>query len=67
MVETNSPYQCLNCNRSETEIPLVSLRFAGNSAWICSQCLPVLIHHPQQLAGRLAEAETLPSTPPHEH
>jgi len=44
---------CLNCNRSEREIPLVSLRFNGRQRWICSLCLPVLIHKPQQLAGKL--------------
>lgn len=29
-------------------------------AWICSQCLPILIHHPQELAGKLSGAESLP-------
>jgi hypothetical protein len=38
---------------------LVSLRHAGNQAWICSQCLPVLIHNPQQLIGKLAGAEKI--------
>ncbi|MCB8923126.1 MAG: hypothetical protein H6662_16180 [Ardenticatenaceae bacterium] len=50
---------CLNCNRPETEAPLVSLRYMGQAAWICSQCLPVLIHKPQQLVGKLANAEQL--------
>ncbi len=55
--ETESPAQCLNCNRPETIIPLVSLRYAGRQTWICTQCLPMLIHQPEQLAHRLAEAE----------
>ena len=59
MNETKTPYRCLNCSRSEADIPLVSLRHAGNQAWICSQCLPVLIHHPQQLIGKLAGAEQI--------
>ncbi len=50
-------YQCLSCGRDETIIPLVSLRYAGEQAWICSQCLPTLIHQPQRLVGRLAGAE----------
>lgn len=50
-------YHCLNCGRDETIIPLVSLRYAGEQAWICSQCLPILIHDPQRLVGRLAGAE----------
>lgn len=53
-------HTCLNCDRSETEIPLVTLRHAGEQAWICSQCLPVLIHHPQKLAGKLGGAEDIP-------
>jgi hypothetical protein len=57
MEETSTAYRCFNCNRSETEIPLVGLRYAGNQTWVCSQCLPVLIHHPQQVADRLTGAE----------
>ena len=59
MEETKNTYRCLNCNRPETAIPLVSLRYAGQSAWICSQCLPVLIHQPERLAGKLAGAENI--------
>lgn len=55
---------CLNCNRPETVIPLVSLRYAGSQAWICSQCLPILIHHSDQLAHKLAPGEQLASTSP---
>ncbi len=50
---------CLNCQRPELQVPLVALRYGGQPAWICSQCLPVLIHKPQQLAGKLANAESL--------
>jgi len=64
MSEAKTLYQCLNCGRAETDIPLVSLRYAGSQAWICSQCLPTLIHQPQQLAGKLAGAD---SFPPVEH
>lgn len=60
MPEQNTTHHCLNCARPETVIPLVGLRYAGQQAWICSQCLPVLIHHPHQLAGKLAGAENLP-------
>lgn len=66
MQDKNSTQQCLNCNRAETEIPLVGLRYAGNEAWICSQCLPVLIHHPEELAGKLDGADQFGSSP-HAH
>ena len=58
-------YECLNCGRSEDVIPLAALRYQGQEAWICSQCLPMLIHQPERLAGKLAGADTLPSTPGH--
>ncbi len=58
--------KCLNCRRSDHEIPLVTLRYAGQVTWICSQCLPMLIHHPQELAGRLAGAEKLAPAPHHD-
>jgi len=57
MTDTTTPLTCLNCNRPETIVPLVALRFKGQSAWICSQCLPILIHKPQQLAEKLPGAE----------
>jgi hypothetical protein len=50
---------CLNCERTENQIPLVSLRYAGSEAWICSQCLPTLIHKPHNLAGKLIGAERI--------
>ncbi len=65
MNETNT-LTCLNCARTEAQIPLVNLRYAGQEAWICSQCLPTLIHKPQQLAGKLAGAEGMEAAP-HDH
>lgn len=58
-----SQTRCLNCNRPDEEIPLVSLRYAGQQAWVCSQCMPVLIHRPEQLAGKLAGAEKMTGAP----
>ncbi|MCA9926083.1 MAG: hypothetical protein KC419_13920 [Anaerolineales bacterium] len=59
MTSPNTTQYCLNCGRSEMEMPLVTLRHAGKQAWICSSCLPVLIHKPQQLAGKLQGAEQI--------
>ena len=58
---------CLNCGRSEQDVPLVHLRYGGEIRWICSQCFPVLIHHPEQLSGKLPQAEKLKAAPPDEH
>ncbi len=55
---------CLSCKRSEKEIPLVTLTYSSKPAYICSHCLPLLIHHPEQLIGKLQGAENIP---PAEH
>jgi len=52
-------YQCLNCKQPETAVPLVALRYNGQANWICSQCMPILIHKPEQLLAKLAHAETM--------
>lgn len=64
---TNETYHCLNCERTEAVVPLVSLRYKGDRAWICASCLPILIHKPGQLAGKLASAETLVPASPDTH
>jgi hypothetical protein len=46
---------CLSCSRSEEQTPLIALQYAGGRLWICPQCLPVLIHHADQMADKLAE------------
>jgi hypothetical protein len=47
---------CLNCGNSEMEVPLIAVRIAGGEAWICSPCMPVLIHKPEQMVGALQTA-----------
>lgn len=67
MSATSTTLRCLNCNRSEQEVPLVTLRYAGETRWICSQCFPLLIHQPERLSGKLPGADKLPAAPPDEH
>jgi hypothetical protein len=50
---------CVACGRDSDEVPLLTFEFRGQRARICAQHLPVLIHDPGQLAGRLEGAETL--------
>lgn len=57
---------CLNCNASENEIPLVNLIYAGKQTFICSSCLPVLIHQPKNLTGKLDGADKI-SPAKHDH
>lgn len=60
--QPNNTEQCLVCQRTSTEVPLIDLRHQGQAFWICPQHLPVLIHHPEQLSDRLPGAANL-STP----
>jgi hypothetical protein len=57
--------KCLNCGNSEMEIPLISARYAGESLLICSRCLPILIHKPEQLTGTLEGADKIPPAAHH--
>ena len=55
MAETREQY--LACGRGADVVPLLSLDYRGERLWICPQHLPVLIHDPTRLVGRLAGAE----------
>ena len=35
---------CYICSKSEEEVPLIPIRTKGNSKWVCTRCLPTLIH-----------------------
>jgi len=48
---TEDTERCLNCERSSDEVPLLVLKYAGRESWICPQCLPILIHHPERIAA----------------
>nr|NIU63587.1 hypothetical protein [Stutzerimonas stutzeri] len=50
---------CLECGRDENETPLIVLHYHGSELRICPQHLPVLIHRPHELLGKLPGAEKL--------
>jgi len=58
---------CLNCNTSEQEKPLLTIKYQSAEIYICPQCLPVLIHKPANLSGKLPGAENFGSPPEHHH
>jgi len=58
MVEKNTP-NCTFCERTNDEVPLFNMDYQGTSYWICPEHLPVLIHNPQRLQGRLPGVEKL--------
>jgi hypothetical protein len=60
-------HQCLNCKKTEDEAPILTVHFKGSEVGICASCLPILIHKPQQLAGRLEGADEIePSSHSHD-
>ncbi len=62
MSKKPSPFHCLSCGHSDQDVPLIPVRFGGGDSWICPQCLPILIHHGDKLAGKLAELVREPSS-----
>jgi MinD superfamily P-loop ATPase len=38
------PQSCFVCGADEDAAPLLPVRTAGTSAWVCTRCLPTLIH-----------------------
>jgi hypothetical protein len=57
---TASPdHRCLACGRDQAATPLIQLEYLDKAYWICPQHLPMLIHDPGSLIGRLPGAERL--------
>jgi len=50
---------CIACGRGKDIVPLLTIEYRDSRFQICSQHLPVLIHDPGQLTGRLEGAEDL--------
>ncbi len=50
---------CINCDRTEADIPLLRLQFRDDGFWLCSGCLPTLLHRPEKLVGCLPGAEDI--------
>jgi hypothetical protein len=58
---------CLNCNATVQKKPLLTIKYQGGEIYICPQCLPVLIHKPASLAGKLPGAENFGAPAEHHH
>jgi len=50
---------CVHCERKSDQVPLIQINFQDKHYWICPQHLPVLIHKPQMLVGKLPGVENL--------
>ena len=47
-----SDERCLNCGRTDAEVPISVWRYQGRDMRICSECLPILIHERAKLAAK---------------
>jgi hypothetical protein len=65
MAETRP--QCAYCQRDSDQVPLLVLRYQEAETWICPQHLPLLIHDPAELIGKLPGAEHLAPPEGHAH
>lgn len=43
-LKTYIPQVCFNCGTDEDNAPLLPVRTKGQSTWVCTRCLPALIH-----------------------
>ena len=50
---------CVACERGSDLTPLLTLEYQNSTIRICAQHLPILIHDPARLIGRLPGAENL--------
>lgn len=56
---------CAYCAQGSDQVPLLELTYRQEKAWICSTHLPVLIHKPERLMGKLPGAEHIPRSDSH--
>lgn len=54
----NTP-NCLACQATQDDVPLIQMAYKGQTYHVCPQHLPLLIHSPQKLIGILPGAENL--------
>jgi hypothetical protein len=57
--ENASDLRCVVCEQTSHQVPLLRFEFRGDGYAICPGHLPVLIHDPQALAGKLPGAEAM--------
>ena len=63
---SETPATCIACDRDDSQVPLLRLSFRDSEFRICPQHLPILIHDPTRLAGRLRGAESMEAADHHD-
>jgi hypothetical protein len=49
--------KCIVCGVTNQNAPLIHLDYKDQTLYICPTHLPVIIHHPEQLIGKVEGAE----------
>lgn len=55
----NQTQTCIHCGKDNSQVPLIDFCYKGGDFQICTEHLPVLIHSPHKLTGKLPEAENI--------
>lgn len=49
--------RCFNCDKTESDIPVLNMKYKQNELWVCPQCIPNLIHNPDVVQSKLSNTE----------
>ncbi len=52
-------HSCIHCGRDDSQVPLIGFLYKGGKYRICTEHLPVLIHEPTELDGKLPDMDKL--------
>ncbi|MFL7812696.1 MAG: hypothetical protein ACK2TT_08540 [Anaerolineales bacterium] len=58
-MSTQPTPSCIYCGRNASQVPLLSFLYQDQEFQICAEHLPILLHQPGKLAGKLPGADTL--------
>ena len=50
---------CVLCGKSDKELPLIKLSYNSTDYFLCPEHMPMLIHEPTALVGKLPGAENM--------
>ncbi len=48
--------QCVLCDRTSEEVPLIAFEYKGDGYFVCTGHLPMLLHKPEMFEGKLKDA-----------
>ena len=50
---------CIHCGQDDSQVPLVVFYYQDKEHYICTEHLPVLIHTPAKLTGKLPDMDKI--------